>query len=75
MFQLFLIFNKVILLAGFDDDYTLSQDDEEALEFIRHSYPSATVVEIDNVPLTVEKLKPHTSNAWLFGDVSFYDST
>jgi hypothetical protein len=59
----------------FDDDYILSQDDKEALGFIRHSYASATVVNIDNMPFTVEQLKPHISNGWLFGDVSFYDST
>jgi hypothetical protein len=59
----------------FDDDYILSQDDKEALGFIRHSYASTTVVDIDNIPLTVEQLKPHISNGWLFGDVSLYDST
>jgi hypothetical protein len=57
----------------FDNDYILSRDDKEALEFI-HSYALATVVDIDNMTLTVEQLKPHISNGWLFGDVSFYYS-
>uniref|UniRef100_A0A0A8YEN8 Uncharacterized protein n=1 Tax=Arundo donax TaxID=35708 RepID=A0A0A8YEN8_ARUDO len=53
----------------FDDDYTSTQDDEEALQFIRRSYTSAAVVDIANHLLTVHKLKPHINGGWLFGAV------
>ncbi|KAF8670923.1 hypothetical protein HU200_050190 [Digitaria exilis] len=54
---------------GFDNDYTLTDEDKETLHFIEHSYEFATVVDIADITLTVEFLKPHVTDGWLYDSV------
>ncbi|TVU29682.1 hypothetical protein EJB05_21259, partial [Eragrostis curvula] len=52
----------------YDDDYTLTEEDEEALQFIIHSYKWAGVVDLPNHPLIrVDKLKAHAEGGWISG--------
>ncbi|TVU13250.1 hypothetical protein EJB05_40786 [Eragrostis curvula] len=52
----------------YDVDYTLTEDDEEALQFIMHSYKWAGVVDLPNHPLIrVDKLKAHAEGGWISG--------
>ena len=62
----------LVLVAGFDNDYILSEEDNEALHFIMHSYEYAIVVDIVDILLTVKFLKPHVNDGWLYDNVSSF---
>ncbi|RLN22856.1 hypothetical protein C2845_PM07G09820 [Panicum miliaceum] len=53
----------------FDNDYILSEEDKEALNFITHSYDYAVVVDIADILLTVHFLQPHVKDGWVFDSV------
>ncbi|PVH35467.1 hypothetical protein PAHAL_7G192700 [Panicum hallii] len=59
----------LVLFAYFTDDYILTEEDKEALDFITHSYQYAVVVDIAGILLTVKFLQPHVKDGWLLDAV------
>jgi hypothetical protein len=62
----------LVLFAYFTDDYILTEEDKEALDFITHSYQYAVVVDIAGILLTVKFLQPHVKDGWLLDAVSYF---
>ncbi|RLN34937.1 hypothetical protein C2845_PM03G09710 [Panicum miliaceum] len=52
-------------MEHFTDDYILTEANKEALNFIRHSYEYAVVVDVAGILLTVKFLQPHIKDGWL----------
>lgn len=54
----------------FDNDYVLTAEDKEAAIFIRGTHGPVEVVQIGDIPLRAEQLKPIYDKKYIYGDVS-----
>uniref|UniRef100_M8C0G7 Ubiquitin-like protease family profile domain-containing protein n=1 Tax=Aegilops tauschii TaxID=37682 RepID=M8C0G7_AEGTA len=54
----------------FDNDYVLTAEDKEAAIFIRGTHGPVEVVQIGDIPLRAEQLKPIYDKKYICGDVS-----
>uniref|UniRef100_A0A0E0JIX8 Uncharacterized protein n=1 Tax=Oryza punctata TaxID=4537 RepID=A0A0E0JIX8_ORYPU len=52
------------LEANYTDDYILTKEDEEILNFVRNSYIWATVADIASIPLTIKFILPNVIDAY-----------
>jgi hypothetical protein len=60
------------VLACYDEDYyTLTPEDREAKEFIKHSYLHAEVVDIEGIRLSVDLLQIFFFGGCVIDDVSY----
>lgn len=67
------MFIQLVIFLDFDNDYVLSEEDNESLNFIMHSYEYAVVADIAGIPLTVKFLHPHVYDRWLYDTASYFD--
>ena len=54
----------------FDNDYVLTAEDKEATIFIPGTHGPVEVVQIGDIPLRAEQLKPIYDEKYIYGDVS-----
>ena len=54
----------------FDNDYVLTAEDKEAAIFIQGTHGPVEVVQIGDIPLRAEQLKPIYDKKYICGDVS-----
>uniref|UniRef100_A0A0E0JLQ4 Uncharacterized protein n=1 Tax=Oryza punctata TaxID=4537 RepID=A0A0E0JLQ4_ORYPU len=57
------------LEADYTDDYILTKEDEEVVNFVRNIYIWATVADIAGIPLAINFLLPNVNGGWLYDTV------
>lgn len=61
---------ELVLFADFKNDYVLSKEDNDAVNFITNRFESAVVVDIADILLTIKFQEPNINQGWIYDSVS-----